>query len=150
MRYVHNIKITVFVKPEENDFHSLIKNKLINLVPFNIEEQKISVLGSPVEGFESRKIIIYEIDLLKENHTTSFIKNLKEKLPGEQKQLLLSQRWSRLDDELNFYIRLDKQELLKEKYSITDSGDCFHIKMHIAAFPKNRESALKVIEKIFE
>ena len=45
---------------------------------------------------------------------------------------------------------LNIEELLKEKYSITDSGDCFHIKMHIAAFPKNRESALKVIEKIFE
>lgn len=148
MKYAHHIKLTVFVKPEENC--SLIKKKLIGLIPFNFEEQEIPLITNSAEGFENRKIIIYEIDLFKENHTTSFIKNLKEKLSNEQKELLLSQRRSRLDEELYFYIRLDKSELLQGRYSITDSGDCVHIKMSIAAFPKNREVALRVVEEILK
>ena len=149
MKYAHNIKITVFAKPEENILE--IKTKLSTLIPFNIEEQKTPLIINTVEGFENRKISILEIDLFKEAHTNAFLKSLNEHLTKDQKELLLSQRWSRLDEELYFYIRLDKNSLINNsEYAITDSGDCFHIRIHLAAFPKTTENALKVVEKIFE
>ncbi len=101
-----------------------------------------------VESFENRQIKILTLDISKESHTKIFIKTLKERIGTEQCKKLLEQKWSRLDDELYFYIRLDKKLALNDKYILTDGGDCIHIKLHIAAFPKNREAALKVVEEM--
>ena len=51
---------------------------------------------------------------------------------------------------MHFFIRLDKEKLLKEDYEVTDSGECFHIKLHIAAFPSKRAIALEAIEKLLK
>jgi RNA binding exosome subunit len=86
--------------------------------------------------------------LQKEKHTNAFLNSLKQRLSDDQKQLLLRQSESRLDSELSFFIRLDKDRLLNEnRFWITDSGNCFHIRMSIAAYPSNREAALKVISQ---
>jgi len=154
MRYVHNIRINVFLKPEEYLGREKIieqaKDVFHKLPPLDFEKEKLSILEENVESFESRKIKIFSLMVEKEAHTNTFLKNLKELLGKEQCQTLLDQRWSRLDDELFFYIRLDKEALLKDVLELTDSGECFHIKMHIAAFPKNKERALKVVEEIFQ
>jgi len=47
-----------------------------------------------------------------------------------------------------FFIRLDKAKLLEEDaFWITDCGNCFHIKITLASFPKTRDAALKVVQK---
>jgi len=72
-------------------------------------------------------------------------------LVNEQRELILRQAETRLDREFNFFIRFDKEKLVNEnKYWITDSGNCFHIKMNIACFPRKREQALKIIQNIFK
>jgi len=101
-------------------------------------------------GFNEKKIIILEIYLEKEKHINKFLENLNKKLSKEQKELLIKQAESRLDDELNFFLRFDKEALVNEnKLLLTDKGNCYHITIKIAAFPHKRESALKVIDKIF-
>ena len=55
----------------------------------------------------------------------------------------------RLDEECNFFIRLDKEKLMNGECWITDSGDCYHIKISVAAFPKKKERAKQVVEQIF-
>jgi RNA binding exosome subunit len=153
MKFIHNAKINVFLKPEEYKGHEELisgcKDVLKKLVPLDLEKEKLSITEETVESFESRKIKIFSLEIIKEAHTNLFIKTLKTLLGKEQCKKILNQRWSRLDDELYFYIRLDKDAALKDVYELTDSGECFHIKMHIAAFPKNRESALKVVERMF-
>ncbi|HHE36835.1 MAG TPA: hypothetical protein ENL16_03405, partial [Candidatus Woesearchaeota archaeon] len=89
-----------------------------------------------------------EVELKKEKHTNAFLKSLKQKLNSQQKSVLVKQE-NRLDDECNFFIRLDKHKLLNDEYWITDSGDCYHVRISIAAFPKNKESARKVVEQVF-
>jgi len=145
----HNIHITVFCKPEEDI--ELIAKKLLVLVPFDIKEQKIEIKKTNATGFNEKKITILEIYLEKEYHTNLFLKNLAKNLADEQKSLIKKQADSRLDDELNFFfLRLDKIKLINEnKLWLTDKGDCYHIRIKIAAFPHKREVALKTIEKIF-
>ena len=144
----HNIHITVFCKPEEDT--KLIAKKLLFLVPFNLEEQKINLKKTKATGFNEKKITILEIYLEKESHTNLFLNNLIKNLTDEQKSLIKKQADSRLDDELNFFLRLDKNRLINEnKPWLTDNGECFHIKIKIAAFPHKREVALKTLEKIF-
>ncbi|HIH31623.1 TPA: hypothetical protein HA235_02850 [Candidatus Woesearchaeota archaeon] len=150
MKYAHTIILTVFVKPEDIILDESINKKINECIRkmLVIDYDKEQVLKiTEAGGFENRKIIIYELSIHKESHTNQFISNLMKSLTIEQKQYLISDKHERLDEELGFYLRLDKKALLEGKYLITDSGECFHIKMTIAAFPKNRENALKVIDE---
>ena len=144
----HNICITVFCKPEDNI--GLITEKLLFLVPFDFKKEKIKFKKRTAVGFNNRKIIILEVYLKKESHTNLFLTDLVKKLTYEQKLLIKKQAESRLDHELNFFLRIDKSRLINEnKLWLTDKGDCYHIKIKIAAFPKKKEIALKIIDKIF-
>lgn len=148
MKLANIIKISVFVKPEENEEE--IKRALLGLIPFNAEEEKITLSRSSATGFTKKKIEIFEIDLIKDKHINKFLESLNEKIGKSQKDLLLKQIESRLDDELNFFIRLDKPSLMQGNYLVTDSGDCYHIKISVAAFPRKKEVAAKVIRQIFK
>lgn len=146
MKYANKVKITVFVKPEEDE--AKIVGALRSIIPFNIEQQKVALKRSIAQGFNEKKIIIYELELKKESHTNAFLKRLNERLSEQQKDMLVLQD-NRIDDECCFYMRLDKQKLLEGEYSLTDSGECYHIMMCVAAYPKKRECAKDVVRKIF-
>ncbi|GIU68882.1 MAG: hypothetical protein KatS3mg002_0118 [Candidatus Woesearchaeota archaeon] len=152
MKYCHTITLSVFIKPEDSNIFPDILDKTKSAIKelFDWEKEKIELNETIAEGFEERKIHIYEIKLLKEKDTNIFIKNLLSKLSIEQKEFLKYDKEYRLDENDDFFIRLDKRKLLEGEYVITHSGDCFHIKMNIASFPKNRENSLKVIDEILK
>ncbi|MFH1408471.1 MAG: RNA-binding domain-containing protein [Nanoarchaeota archaeon] len=143
MKLVHNVVITVF----SSDDADACKKTLAPFVPFSLEEEKLEVQEQKAEGFQDRKIIILSLKLVKARHTNAFLKELKEHLSPESCRLLLQQIESRLDERLNFFIRFDKQELLSGRFMLTDGGDCFHIKMSIAAFPHKRPIAKNIIKE---
>lgn len=144
MKLLNNVKLTVFIK-EGEDKEDIIK-KLRSFFPFDLEEEKIKINENLCLGFEEKKICIVEVLLEKDRHINTFLKKLDELLTDSQKQTLLEQAESRLDEELNFFIRFDKDHL----YRITEKGNCFHIKMNIACFPRNREKALNIIQNLFK
>jgi RNA binding exosome subunit len=157
MKYCHMITMNVFVKPENILQDPDISRKTLECIKgiisidWDKEDKQQEILKTiNAEGFENRKIIIHELHLHKESHTTQFINNLMHHLTIEQKQFLTTDKHARLDENLEFFIRLDKNKLLNNIYELTTSGDCFHIKMNIAAFPKKRETALKVIDEMLK
>lgn len=148
MKIANSIKITVFVKEEENE--ERIKNPLLSLFPFDMEKEKIELNQSSAKGFNEKNIKIFEVFLQKEKQINIFLKNLNNRLSKETKGLILKQAESRLDDDCNFFLRFSKDKLLNEKELwLTDQGNCFHIRINISAFPKNKENALKIINKLF-
>ncbi len=148
MKQAHHIELSVFAHQGEDA--EAIKQTLASLVPLDFEEEKLVIKEQNATGFKDEKIKIFSLDLQKEHHTNTFLEALAQRLTTSQKEQLLIQRESRLDEDLNFFIRLDKPQLLQGKTEITDSGNCFHIKIHIAAFPAKRENALIVIDKLFK
>jgi RNA binding exosome subunit len=149
MKLAHNIKLSVFCKSEED--YDTIKSSFVKLFPFKLEEEKLKLEESTATGFNEQKIKIIELNLEKERHTNKFMSFLLKNLSDDQKQLLVRQIDSRLDKDFYFYIRLDKQKLIKEnKFWVTDSGDCYHIKISIAAFPSTREKATEVIKEFLK
>jgi len=149
MKLLNNVLLSVFVKESEDE--NKIKEKLKSFIHVNFEKEKLVIKRQTAEGFEDKKIIILEIELEKEKHTNIFLKTLNSRLDKEQKELLIRQAESRLDEEFNFFIRFDKEKLLNEgKYWVTDSGSCFHVKMNIACFPRKKEVALRIIQNIFK
>lgn len=148
MKILNKAVLSVFVREEEDE--EQIKKTLISLVPIDLKKEKIPLQQKTATSFEDKKIRIFKIELEKTRHTTAFIQKFLNKLTNKQKQMLLDQIESRLDNHMHFFIRLDKDQLLKGKTEITDSGHCFHIKLHVAAFPSKREVALKAIEKLLK
>jgi RNA binding exosome subunit len=147
--FLHSACLRVFAK-EEEDLEK-IRQKFLSFFPFNLEEEKIKLEEHTATGFKDRKIKTIEVCLRKKRHLNKFLEPIIQKLAPEQKELLVKQKESRLDEDLEFFIRFDKQKLLeKDEYLITDSGNCFHLKLSIAAFPAKREIALAIIDKIFK
>ena len=146
MKLAHNIKISVFAHQEEDQ--EKVAKTLTSLCPFDLGQQKIEIKKTIAKGFNDQNITIFEIFLQKTAHSSKFLDSLKQKLTPDQRDLLLKQAESRLDEELNFFIRFDKTKLLQEnELWITDSGNCFHIKITIAAYPANKRNGLNVIQK---
>jgi len=145
----HKITVTVFSKEEENQ--SKIKTSLLELFPYDLEEEKIKLIEKTVTGFNEKQIKVLEVILEKNKHIEEFLNNLTKTLSDQAKELILKQAESRLDDECKFYLRFSKDKLIGEKELwITDQGNCFHIKMTLAVFPKKREKALEIIQKVFK
>ncbi|MBW2972538.1 hypothetical protein KY359_05875 [Candidatus Woesearchaeota archaeon] len=151
MKLAHNMTLSVFSYESDGEDTEQIAAALASLCPFDLEQEKLSVKRTSATGFQERKIIILELTLTKERHTTKFLEHLKSSLSQSNRSLLLRQAESRLDNELNFFIRLDKPKLLADnRFWLTDSGDCFHIKISVAAYPANRDAGLKVIREWLE
>lgn len=150
MKFLNTIALSVFAVPSEED-SAAIRQALIDLVPLNLAQENITVQDEKVHGLNEQAIHIYTVTLTKTAHTNAFLEKLRELLAPEQKHTLVEQRESRLDNELNFFIRLDKDRWLVQREAVlTDSGRCFHIKLHLAAFPARRPDALLLVEKIFK
>jgi len=146
---LHKVGLRVFSK-EDDDFEK-IKEKLLEFFPFNLEDEKVELKQSTAIGVNEKKIIILEVSLSKQRHIKSFLNHMLNRLTKEQKELLIKQKESRLDEDLEFFIRFDKTKLLTDnEYSITDSGNCFHLQLSIASFPAKRETALNIIDEIFK
>ena len=146
MKYFNNITVTVFSKPEEDE--SKILTSFKSLFPFDLKDKKIDLSIKSASTFNDRKIKIIETVLKKDTLTKKFLEFLLEKLSIEQKELLVYQKESRMDENLNFFIRLEKEKMFEVLYEITDDGNCFHIKMSVASFPKRRDVALKNISEL--
>ncbi len=148
MKYAHSIKLTVFSYEHEN--RGLILDALLRLFPFNPEDGKVALKSTYATGFNDKKIEIFEVTLAKENLINQFLKNRLSSMDISQRHQLLGQAESRLDKNLDFFIRFDKDSWIKDgKLILTDSGKCFHLKISIASFPKKMEVALNVIGHLF-
>jgi hypothetical protein len=150
MKLAHQIKAKVFSYEKNNDDDKLILDKFLQFFPFNLKDEKIKLKKINALGFNEKKITIFEVILAKEKHTSKFLENLLKNIDDEDKKVILSQVESRLDNNLDFFLRLDKEEYLKNnKLKLTDSGNCFHVMISVAAFPKKREIGLGIIRSIF-
>jgi len=135
------IKLTVFVKEGEEE--NVIAERLRALIPFEIK-----ILRETATSAEDKPIIILSVPLEKAKQSFAFAEWLTQTLTPEQKQLLNAQAVTRLDQGLNFFIRFDKPTWLDGKLVITDSGNCFHCKMSLAAYPAKWEKGLAMVREI--
>ena len=148
MKYAHLIRLTAFSHEYENS--KLILGAFLSFFPFNLEDNKVILKKTDATGFNDKKIEILEIVLIKDNLISQFLKNLLNNIDQNQKQQIINQIESRLDKNLDFFIRFDKDSWINEKkLLLTDAGRCFHIRISIAAFPKKREIALNTVKELF-
>ena len=79
-----------------------------------LDKEKININEEKSIGFNDRPIYILTILLSKQNHLKKCIENIKDQLGKKQLEIIIDQKESRLDQNLHFFIRIDKHELIDE------------------------------------
>lgn len=134
----------------ENESEDVVRAGLIKFLPCDFEKEKLCISKKQAVGFGERKIIIFDIFLEKERHSSAVLSSLLGLLDDSQKRKIFRQLESRLDNDLFFFLRFDKESLIKEnKLVLTDEGNCYHFRMCVAAYPKKMDVALKMLKELF-
>ncbi|MFP4568297.1 MAG: RNA-binding domain-containing protein [Candidatus Woesearchaeota archaeon] len=148
MKFANNIHLRVFCKSDDQE--EQIVNGLLFISGFSLselEDEKVEIKKLKAKGF-SENIFIFELLFVKDRHINRVLKHINSNLSSNDKRYLVEQD-NRLDDNLDFFIRLSKPLILENSFELTDGGDCFHIKINIAAFPKKKVVAKEKIKEIF-
>src|SRR3989338_8909503 len=106
MKYAHLIKLTAF--SYEDDNNQSILDAFLKFFPFSLEDNKVILKKTDAAGFNDKKIGIFEATLTKTNLTNQFLKNFLNNLDKKQKNKVLQQIKSRLDKNLDFFLRFEK------------------------------------------
>ncbi len=150
MRYAHKIVFTFFAKP--GDDVTRLRAALAGLAPSDETKRKKALsesVAAPEGQFED-ELRILACTLTGESETTAMLRRILASLAKADYAAVSQQRESRLDDELDFFLRLDKKKFLAGMWALTQSGDCLHVRITLAAYPKTKASALAVLDKIFK
>ena len=83
----------------------------------------------------------------KARHVRYGVDTLFDKLTSDQINELHDQLDTRLDEECHFFIRFEKKAFLNGKFVLTQSGDCIHFMLSVAAYPSRKENDLPIVEK---
>lgn len=149
MEIAHSAAIRVFCGEKENE--SEVMNGLKSLLPFDLEKEKITIQKQAAFGFSDKRINIFEVTLAKKRHVKAFLDGLLPRISGTDRQMLLRQLDSRVDNDANFFVRFEKETLAKRnELLVTDSGNCYHVKIKIAAYPSTKETAVRIMEVVLK
>lgn len=147
-KVVHNIKIRTFEKnPKKLNETKKIFNEIL---PVDFEKEKIDISHEKAEGFNQKTIHILTLQTSKRRHNHMLLNNIFNNMDQEGKKRVKKERKTRVDNEGNFYLRLDKKSLLNKKYEITEGGNCFHFTIKLAAYPMNKENILKSLDQLMK
>jgi hypothetical protein len=113
--------------------------KVISAIKFVSGSDDISVTKSL--GFHGNPIMILETEIKSKKRIDSVFLNLGHQYIRELRDTLES----RLDDDSNFFFRLDKQQAFLGKIVATTHDDVIAVKGKVKAYPNNRENAKKVL-----
>ena len=147
-KQIHSIKINVFEKNQ--DEIETINQVYQYLLPLDFKKEKINILHEQLEGFNQKIIYSITLETIKKRHNMMLVEAIFGNLEKNEIKKIYDQIESRLSDEGDFYMRLDKQSLLDKSFIITEDGDCFHIKIKIAGYPAKRKIFITTIKEILD
>ena len=143
---VHNITMKVFEK--ETDQIQKCLSVFKHMIPVDFEKEKIPIHHEKADGFFQKTIHILKIKTEKNRHNMVMLNTVFSHLSADDRKRVTREILTRIDDDGFFYIRLDKESLFQKKYRITESGDCFHMKIKLAAFPASTDAYLKAATQL--
>lgn len=146
-KLVHSVKLNVFEK-NVKDIPAIL-SVFYRLFPLDFEKNHIQIDHEQLEGFSE---IIHSLTLqtTSNRHNMLLIDTIFSQMMKEDRALLEMQKESRLNDEGYLFIRFDKQLLFQNIFRLTDSGECFHLKIKLAAYPATRERYFFIFQSILK
>lgn len=148
MKLAHTIGLRVFCDgTDEQD----VKESLAALLSLTGAPRPLSVTRTGATGVHDNIIVILEATIEKDAHIREFLDQVMGRLGEDDLTLLNKQLPTRIDEELNLFLRFDKEAWMKEQQlRVTEAGTCFHLTIKLAVFPKKREKALALAAEILK
>jgi RNA binding exosome subunit len=150
MKYIHNITIRAFSK---NDTQKSIEKGFDYIIPFDLLKEKIKIkteyFGADSDNPDAEPITVYSVFFDRQAFIGDFMRYFRNLLSPGQKKNIIEKAEKFMDEECAIYVRIDKDALRSEKLELVEHGNCFHITMNIAAFPKKKEKAMEVVKMLF-
>ncbi|MBN2880965.1 hypothetical protein JXM83_02835 [Candidatus Woesearchaeota archaeon] len=151
MKLMHGIKIEVFGKDLEDN---KINDAFDFLLPFDLLQNKVKIeteyFGPDPEIGIGEPITSYKTLITQQRLLTEFISFLRKMLSPSQKEDIVTNASKFMDEDCNAYIRFDKESLFKKELELTKGGNCFHVTISLAAYPKTIEKAREVVTQLFQ
>lgn len=91
------------------------------------------------EGYHGNKILIMTCTISRKADIRAFFRRLSK----DDLTMLLDSVDQRMDDDGQFFFRLDKQKAFQEELVISSGDDCVHVRAKVESYPKRREKALE-------
>ena len=155
VKKAHTVTISAFFRNDEHRFtKEQLQESITSFIPETIDtedfkKEGISLVQEDLSIEDGVDIIKFELTFSKDRNINPLLAQLKELLGEEQSHQVVAQE-NRIDDNGNCYVRLQKEEwVLNNNTVLTDEGDCIHLKIVTACFPKNKEAARKVVQELF-
>ncbi len=144
MKQFHTVEVSLFLK-EEEDVETWIQSLKL-MFPFELDKQ---LEIKSMQGFNEKSIIDVHVTLTKQPEIKGFLKNVFDNISKDQIRLLDTQLKSRLDKQGNFFFRIATSSI-DRPYTVTEHGDCIHVKVKVAAFPATEEHVMAVMRQFFQ
>jgi len=126
----HWLRIKVFCYATENE--ELIHDTMIGLI--GSEEIECDIADSE----HGNKILILSCELTKQKEIVPIFRKLGKALCEQ----IAGSLEDRIDEDCTLYLRLDKQELVQEKYVLAHHGDVLSVTGKIVSHPAKKEIAV--------
>ncbi len=131
-----------------------VREALAFAAGFDLDEQKDSdqflkqLTESSSEGHFRNPITILELPLKRAAQVRRFWDRLLA--DGAIRTDLAHEAPRRLDEELAFWFRLDKQEAVSGRLRLAPGEDVVRVRAKLATFPKDRQTGLAFLRRLFE
>lgn len=139
-KLAHYLEIRVFEYPTEDS--EKIKKALVNILGIDEEEIEEKIEKEEVESQHGARIVRYDY----KTERWSEVKDLMKKIFDQVKKPENLNRY--LNEEGDFFIRLDKQKAYEGEIEPSESGDVIHVKVKIASYPFNQEQVRENLEEL--
>lgn len=147
-RFVHNITVRVILK-KEAEVESFL-TFFGEMLPVDHEKCRIDLRNEIIRGLEDTPLHVLTMKLRRNRYVELLLHTLFSKFGVEIREKLRVGGPKMMDEKGAFFIRLDRQSLLGDQrsYILTNSGDCVHFKIRLAAFPNNPDNLLLSLQNV--
>ncbi|MBC7085602.1 MAG: RNA-binding protein [Methanomethylovorans sp.] len=149
---IHNISLRVIAHSTEETSRVMdalglfLKNSFKDNLPDSLEEL-VDIVEA--EGHYGNPITIISTQLTHKDNTMAFCEFVHNNMTPKDIETLRSEMPERLDENQIFHLRFDKQEAYLGHVKLVSSSDAVIAKIKIETYPKNRETAGKIVEELF-
>lgn len=148
MKYAHAVKLRAIVSPSREE---QVKERVKGLLglPLDVveEEEDVTFDVDEAEDFSGNELRFVRTSFTATRNTNRVLTSLRDGLSEGDREMIAGQH-DRLDEDLNFHVRLDLDAFLDGAFIVTESGDCLHLRVKVAAYPAKQEKAKAIIREM--
>jgi RNA binding exosome subunit len=140
----HNIQLRAFYTPELLEEG---KQAFKQILPKEVEVKEELLEPETEGGVFTKPLCVLTALVSKQSQVKELLKTIVSGLSVEDLSELKNTLDSRVDDDCNLYLRLDKKALTEGRL-ILHTRDAIQVRIKPACFPKKKEKALEVVREL--